>query len=532
MAMLAYSCKRVARSTTTSSLHFLTALRAKDLDTLPSTLTPRRSEDRLQSLLTQSDSAELANRPGYGTRGRPIVLWANYFQLEADGNTVLYRYNVNVRSEQENRTVPIKLIKRILQLCIEEQLSSAGHDVVSDFRSTFSSRSQLALPEEGYTVIHRSEGEDKPAQNAKTYVVHVQHTGTLPLSTLLNYTTTVDVSSLFGAKQELIQALNLLVGHRPKSDANTFTVGKNRYVSSTTGATDRASLEAGLEVLRAFVFSVRAATECLLVNVQVKNLPFYDPGPLEQVARPFVSHNGSSRYALATFLNRLSVEVTHLRRASTKGQRNPRYKTISGLAARTDGRDLQNPPVVPSFGAGPKDVQFFLQDESSTSSTKGQSKAGAWKGKKDKVGGTGIEGRYISVFDFSVSVRFRSPSVWYNSPSNVLLGHSITIIDTGLPVVNVGNAENPSYLPLQVCEVRPGQAARGKISPTQTQQMIRFAVRRPAQNASSIVTLGLGLLGVEAGNPYLVCSSSSAEPLILNINTSSRTHSESPSTPE
>ena len=316
---------------------------------------------------------------------------------------------MNVRSEQETRTVPTKLTKRILQLCIEEQLSSTGHDVVSDFRSTFISRSQLTLPAEGYTVIYRSEGEDGPTQNAKSYVVHVQHTGTLSLSTLLNYATSVDVSSLFGAKQELIQALNLLVGHRPKSDANTFTVGKNRYVSSTTGATDRASLGAGLEVLRALVFSVRAATERLLVNVQVKNLPFYDPGPLEQVARSFVSHNGSSRYALATFLNRLSVEVTHLRRASTKGQRIPRYKTISGLAARTDGRSLQNPPVVPSFGAGPKDVQFFLQDESSTSSTKGQSKAGARKGEKDKVDGTGVEGRYISVFDFFHERKIQKP---------------------------------------------------------------------------------------------------------------------------
>ena len=95
----------------------------------------------------------------------------------------------------------------------------------------------------------------------------------------------------------------------------------------------------------------------------------------------------------------------------------------------------------------------------------------------------------------------------YVSPSDSPLGHGITIGDITLPVVNVGTAESPSYLPMQVCEVRPGQAERGKIRPVQTQQMIRFAVRRPAQNATSIATVGLGLLGVEAGNPYLVCSS-------------------------
>ena len=217
---------------------------------------------------------------------------------------------------------------------------------------------------------------------------------------LLSYTTSVDVSSLFGGKQGLIQALNLVICHRPKSDANTLTVGKNRHVATTTDARERVSLGAGLEALRAFVFSVRAATERLLVNVQVKNLPFYEPGPLEQITCSFVSHNGSSRRALAAFLNRLSVEVTHLRRANSKGQRVSRYKSIIGLAARTDGRNLPNPPVVPAFGAGPKDVQFFLQEGASTLSNNAPSKAESGKGKKAKKDGTPAEGRYISVIDF------------------------------------------------------------------------------------------------------------------------------------
>jgi hypothetical protein len=79
------------------------------------------------------------------------------------------------------------------------------------------------------------------------------------------------------------------------------------------------------------------------------------------------------------------------------------------------------------------------------------------------------------------------------------------INDTRLPVVNVGNRENPTYLPLQVCYVLPGQPSKSKLDPNQTQQMIRFAVRRPFENATSIVNQGLQTAGLSAStNPLLV----------------------------
>ena len=45
-----------------------------------------------------------------------------------------------------------------------------------------------------------------------------------------------------------------------------------------------------------------------------------------------------------------------------------------------------------------------------------------------------------------------------------------------------------------------------KLSPAQTQQMIRFAVRRPTDNARAIVTSGGRLLGFDPKNATLVCS--------------------------
>jgi eukaryotic translation initiation factor 2C len=86
-----------------------------------------------------------------------------------------------------------------------------------------------------------------------------------------------------------------------------------------------------------------------------------------------------------------------------------------------------------------------------------------------------------------------------------LPAYQITVQDPGLPVINVGSRQNPSYLPPDVCQVEPGQASGAKLTPYQTQQMIRFAVRKPAQNARPITADGTRLLGIElAANTTLV----------------------------
>ena len=61
----------------------------------------------------------------------------------------------------------------------------------------------------------------------------------------------------------------------------------------------------------------------------------------------------------------------------------------------------------------------------------------------------------------------------------------------------MGTRQNPSYLPADVCIVLPGQPSGAKLSSAQTQQMIRFAVRKPVPNAQTIVTSGARVLGIE-----------------------------------
>lgn len=64
------------------------------------------------------------------------------------------------------------------------------------------------------------------------------------------------------------------------------------------------------------------------------------------------------------------------------------------------------------------------------------------------------------------------------------------------PVVDVGNKESPSYLPVEVCKVAPGQHYRGVLDAHQTKQIQDFAVRALQLNAKSICELGFQTIGL------------------------------------
>lgn len=139
------------------------------------------------------------------------------------------------------------------------------------------------------------------------------------------------------------------------------------------------SLGAGLQAIRGFFVSVRAATARILVNVQVKHASFYDEGPLERVTVAYLGENGQSKVKLGNFLKKLSINVTHVVRKNKSGRQPRRIKIIVGLA--TIGRGLQHPPIVPDFGSGSKEVKFFLDDLEGGSAEKAQGPAGT-SGKK------------------------------------------------------------------------------------------------------------------------------------------------------
>lgn len=69
-----------------------------------------------------------------------------------------------------------------------------------------------------------------------------------------------------------------------------------------------------------------------------------------------------------------------------------------------------------------------------------------------------------------------------------------------LPLINVGSAARPVYVPAEHCKVKPGQSVKARLSPMEQDAMIQFACRPPPQNATSITTSARDLLALDSNS--------------------------------
>lgn len=215
---------------------------------------------KIKQSTTQKPGGEFPLRPGFGVMGKEILLWTNYFKLVSNGDLTLYCYSVEISPDGAGTAPAGKMAKRIVQLLLEEHLQLYRNDVATNFRSTVISRNDIEVEGDGYLVTYRAENEDNPAPNAKQYRVRLQATGVLTVSELVNYLTSSQAGLMFGSKEEIIQALNIVVGHHPKALSTSTTVAANRHFDRSSGPHDKMNLGAGLQAIRGFFVSVRAAT--------------------------------------------------------------------------------------------------------------------------------------------------------------------------------------------------------------------------------------------------------------------------------
>ncbi|OAX82129.1 hypothetical protein ACJ72_03524 [Emergomyces africanus] len=454
------------------------------------------------SLASLSIKRDFPLRPAFGTQGRSVLLWANYMELVVNTKLILHRYVMEVQVPAGKQPPSGKKLRRIIELLLEEYFGNMKHQIASDFKATLVCRTALKLEQEIFPVKYRLEDEDEPSPKAITYSVRVVAVGALDVAPLLQYLSSSSAVEPFPNKEELIQALNIVAGHHPKTSQGVVSIGANKHFPLGRNA-ETYDLSGGLTALRGFFISVRAATARLLINIQVKATPCYTSGSLPDIINSFgASLRGPTRtHKLHRFLKRVRVNVTHIVRKNKAGKVIERIKTIEGLAHQADGRQLEYPPQVPWLGAGPKDVKFFLNG--TPSPTEGQGKKSGKKGKKgpSKPVGETPDGAYISVYEY-----FKR-----NYPN-------LPELNNAYPVINIGSKENPSYVPAEVCQILPGQPANAKINPLQTQNMIKFAVRRPVENARSIVTNGAHVLGITPKlNPMLAGMGLSMLPNLITV---------------
>lgn len=341
-------------------------------------------------------------RPGFGTLGNPIVVFTNYFTISAKKDLVLFRYHVEVIAVNKAPKASKLKTKRIISLLLE---SADFQGVATDFGSMIVSANELeGLPKE-YHVTFRAEGEDDAPVNPAVYLVKVMPTGSLDISSLVSYLKETEPSAAENTqKLDIIQALNTIFGHGPQSNPDVTTVSQNKHFSLDRNPTNLRNLGGGLEAIRGFFRSVRPATYRLLLNANVSHAVCFEHERLD-----VLMHNCRMRgFPLGKFLKFVRITRLHLKEKRNKsGRVIPGVKTINDLATTNDGQGDEHPPKVKFYGAGPRDVQFWLTTNTTLPTVAAQKKG---KGSKKASASASGGGRYISVWDYFTQREMSSSS--------------------------------------------------------------------------------------------------------------------------
>ncbi|KAF1845242.1 Piwi-domain-containing protein [Cucurbitaria berberidis CBS 394.84] len=419
--------------------------------------------DLSTALANSSLDIKLPARPGYGTTGRAIVLYTNYFELKGiKPETTLYRYSVAFLPDTE---LPKPKKRRLVELLLQTA-PFKGLPIASDWSQILVTTHEVPLeakrteyllewfPVDGTPLPAQSPDESdrvKAARKKNTYRALVEAIGTVSVRDLLN--DLAQPTSNYPLKSETIQALNVIMGHGPGSDSNIAIAGGNKfYPFGHHPQLQVADLGSGLQALRGYFSSVRTSVNRILVNVNVATGAFYKSGPLLEVMKEVTGGpppaNEPQQRRLAAFFRKLRVETNYIPETDKDG------KTKMGKNGPVTKRKVHVIADFSPYGKHSQNVTFQETDS---------------KGKVSNV---------------SVEQYFRRK-------------YNIKLVAPQAPLVNYGAPKDPKWIPAELCKILPGQLARRLLQGPQTSEMIRFAARRPHQNAESIMGDGLKVTKIQ-----------------------------------
>ncbi|KAK3303333.1 ribonuclease H-like domain-containing protein [Chaetomium strumarium] len=441
---------------------------------------------------------ELPFRPRFGTVGVPVILWANYFKLTTKAD-FLWKYDVRVTSKkvtkaeddkqtqeqaqqpaqkqgdkEDNKEPKGKKLANLIQLALGKL---KGNPVVAtEYKQQVVSLQALQLPEDRIVKV------DYEEPNRKTEIWYVRFDGpiTMRVGDLMKYLTTMDDpgrDTTFPKFPDELDALTVVLGHTARSDAKATAVGRNRFFAIDPARRETAHSRAErslVEILRGYVQSVRPATGRLLLNTNVTAGVFRKEIPLADLFKDWQVQgidNADAERDKRTSLLTLHKFLARSRiRCKTPTGKKPNdfneaERAIAGLATSEDANRSDHRPQFTCakalFGT-PTTVKFYL------SAPKTPDTGGPTNLKHDA---------YVSVSQYFLSK--------YNYR-----------VKPDLPLINMGTKDKPTYVPAELCTLLPGQSVKAKLLPVEQDAMIRFACRKPSENAVSITTSGRELLAL------------------------------------
>ncbi|KAH8126793.1 hypothetical protein ACSS6W_002380 [Trichoderma asperelloides] len=440
-------------------------------------------------------------RPAYGSHGRPVVLWANYFKVNLKFDT-FYKYTMNAKKVGVSKPDSKKggkagagdkeikgrelffVVKAVLAKLLEEDKTLV---VATEFKDVLITLKQINLAANPMVVeVAKSEG----SEDMDSYSVQIHGPNEIRVGDMKQYLTSMadgpggaDAIS-FPRFPDVVDAINVILGHKPRSDhIKTAAIGSSRFFpfGDDKVIQDLIHNWRALAAARGYFQSARLATGRVLVNANVTHGVFRISGRMTEILdnlqiRAASKNEGFEMRKLRAFGKFLPKTRVWYNFKTTEGKSVRRSKAIRGLASWSDvvkkGKGMPHPPKFDAnweFG-GPKNVQFWID--------------------------SGKGGGYTTVFDY------------YKQK------YGITLKD--YPLLDMGTEQKPfTYVPAEMIEIQPGQAIKASLNMDETTAMLEFACRSPYSNALSISTASRQVL--ELDDPSLNKFGVSVEKQMLTV---------------
>ena len=313
-------------------------------------------------------------RPGYGERGVPTSLYANYFKLSISEDLTVYRYNITVPDLNGKRR------SQIISNALEHtQFDSLRTFIATDFSAILVSCKKLPQDCHKLSVPMATRLSADDLSNAKKHVVSFDLDRTYDFSQIEKAVVNLaDHENLV-----IVQLIGIILGHHRKSSQDVAAVGKRKAFSLTDDA-GGIRLNDVSKALRGYFCSVRIGGMGYIgriddirpmVNINVTNSPFWNQASLVDVVKALQRDTEIDNTKISALLRGMRVEVSYM-------EDKRMIRTISGFAHHNDGHGyMPHPPKVPKakFGPGPQEVQFFLENGTRKDETQGKAIEGKVK---------------------------------------------------------------------------------------------------------------------------------------------------------
>jgi hypothetical protein len=271
--------------------------------------------------------------------------------------------------------------------------------------------------------------------------------------------------------RQIMEAVNVILGHFARKEALSYgaVIGSDFYVRPGSHRSSPPGYV--LELTHRLSIKAHAVAARVLVHAGTRCIPYR--GPLSTMIRGCMSHHTPHIGRLEKFLRGIRVHIM----PSVRDYQGRSFGTavqIRGLASSNDGALLQHPPKVARYGAGPQEVEIFIESRQSLSAASPPQRG------------------YVTLMAyFEKGWYFRAPHDSMNVANEV--EYNITS-SPNMPVVNVGTPERPVYFPVEVCIVQAGQPASAASPSAHEYQPVQGQAETAIARArKSLAALRLGL---------------------------------------